>query len=76
MTLTKNELREIDIREEIEELKKVIAISDFEDEIEASIEKIDQLEIELLTMGDDEEEYQRQAQERLDTMNDLDNSQI
>lgn len=116
--LNKNELREIDIRYEIEELKKERNLTDFEDEIEVIDEKIDKLEIELLTMTDEEDtdktteysrqkdeeaqilqrkadmareeynemieqeadelnskEYQKQAQERLDTMNDLDNSQ-
>lgn len=116
--LNKNELREIDIRYEIEELKKERNLTDFEDEIEVIDEKIDKLEIELLTMTDEEDtdktteysrqkdeeaqilqrkadmareeynemieqeadelnskEYQQQAQERLDTMNDLDNSQ-
>lgn len=76
MTLNKNELREIDIRYEIEELKKERNLTDFEDEIEAIDEKIDKLEIELLTMVEpDEAEYQEQARARLDTLEDLDNSQ-
>lgn len=118
MTLNKNELREIDIRHEIEELKKERRLTDFEDEVEAIDEKIDKLEIELLSMTDevetektteysrqkDEEaqilqhkadmareeynemieqeadelnskEYQQQSRERLDTLEDLDNSQ-
>lgn len=81
MTLTKQELREIDIRYEIDELKKERRLTDFEDEVEAIDEKIDKLEIELLSMTDDEttDPYHEKAEkvhkeyvsEEIERMNEL-----
>ena len=77
MTLTKNELREIDIRYEIEELKKERKLTDFTDEEEIIDKKIDDLEIELLSMVDDEteQEYQERKAEEINNQRELENSQ-
>lgn len=74
MTLNKNEQREIDIRYEIDELKKERNLTDFEDEVEAIDEKIDKLEIELLTMTDESEHQKAKAQMEHDYINNIDMS--
>jgi Spy/CpxP family protein refolding chaperone len=78
--LTKNELREIDIRNEIDELKRERQLTDFEDEVEAIDEKIDKLETEILNMltpeqEKDEAEYQKaKARMEYDFINNIDMS--
>ena len=64
------------LQRKIQILKDSISPDDTLFAISAVHEEIDELEKEILDILDTDPEYQQQAQERLDTINDLNNSQI
>jgi hypothetical protein len=77
----KKQARIEQLQQEIEKLKQAKEDTDVQFTLDAIDEEIEERETEIIKIEDgdiivDEAEYQEQARARLDTLEDLDNSQI